>query len=108
MNTNHRKRKAITMKTTLALLTACAIGLLSSTASAQSPSEMDRHHREMMPLHAKLMEKQKAQDAEIDKLLIEMNTATAEKRIDAIIAVIKKLVEQRKAMQAEMAAHLDK
>jgi predicted XRE-type DNA-binding protein len=61
-----------------------------------------------MPIHAKMMEKQKAQDAEIDKLLAMMNSATGEQRIDAIVAVINKLVEQRKTMHAEMAAHLDK
>jgi len=68
---------------------------------------MQRHH-EMMPVHAKIMEIQKAQDAEIDKLLADVNAATGEKRVDAIVAVLNKLVEQRKAMQSEMAAHLDK
>jgi hypothetical protein len=95
------------MKTKVLLTAACAIGL-SLIAPAQGPSEMDRQHREMMPLHTKLMEKQKAQDAEIDKLLIEMNSATGEKRIDAIIEVINKLVEQRREMQAEMASHFDR
>jgi hypothetical protein len=37
-----------------------------------------------------------------------MNAATGEKRVDAIVAVLNKVVEQRKAMLAEMAAHLDK
>ena len=101
-------KEKIYMKTKILLTTACAIGLISSIAPAQSPSEMDRRHREMMPLHAKLMEKQKAQEAEIDKLLIEMNSAIGEKRIDAIIAVINKVVEQRREMQAEMASHFDR
>jgi len=61
-----------------------------------------------MPMHSKMMEMQKTQDAEIDKLLAEMNAATGEKRVDAIVAVINKLVEQRKTMHAEMAAHLDR
>ncbi len=60
-----------------------------------------------MPMHAKMMEEQKKQDAEIDKLLAEMNAATGEKRVNAIVAVINKLVEQRKAMHEKMAAHLD-
>ncbi len=54
-----------------------------------------------------MMEEQKAQDAEIDKLVAEMNTATGEKRIDAIVAVLKKLIEQRKTMHEKMAAQLD-
>jgi hypothetical protein len=68
---------------------------------------MQRHH-EMMPVHAKIIEIQKAQDAEIDKLLADVNAATGEKGVDATVAVLNKLVEQRKAMQSEMAAHLDK
>lgn len=69
---------------------------------------MDKQkHREMMPKHAKMMEEQKKQDAEIDKLLAEMNEAKGEKRVDAIVAVINKLVEQRKAMYEKMAAQLD-
>lgn len=56
----------------------------------------------------RMMEIQKAQDAEIDKLVATMNSATGDQRIDAIVAVINKLVEQRRTMHAEMAAHLDK
>lgn len=85
--------------------------LQSATLFAQQPSPMSemnkQKHREMMPKHAKMMEEQKLQDAEIDKLLAEMNAATGEKRIDAIIAVLNKLVEQRKAMHEKMAAQLD-
>ena len=96
------------MKTKRTILAGVLALLVGATLLAQQPSEMDQRHRELMPLHAKLIEKQKAQDAEIDKLLSEMNSATGEKRVDAIIAVLNKLVEQRKAMSAEMAAHLDR
>ncbi len=65
-------------------------------------------HREMMPMHAKMMEEQKKQDAEIDKLRAEMNAASGEKRVDAIVAVLNKLIEQRKIMNENMAVHLDK
>lgn len=37
-----------------------------------------------------------------------MNTATGEKRVDAIVAVLNKLVEQRKIINDKIAAHLDK
>ena len=55
-----------------------------------------------------MMEIQKAQDAEIEKLVAIMDAATGEQRIDAIVGVINKLVEQRKTMHAEMASHLDR
>ena len=91
---------------------AITIAFQSAMLLAQEPGGMQginqQKHREVMPIHAKIMEKQKAQDAEIDKLLAEMNSATGEKRIDAIVAVLNKLVEQRKAMNAEISAHLDK
>jgi hypothetical protein len=93
---------------------ALIIGGLLQTATlfAQDPGSMQgmdqKKHREMMPKHAKIMEEQKAQDAEIDKLVPEMDTATGEKRVDAIVAVLKKLIEQRKTMNAEIAAHLDR
>jgi hypothetical protein len=77
------------------------------TKSDMQGMEKDKH-REMMPVHAKLQELQKAQDAEIDRLAAEMNAGTGEKRVDAIVAVVNKLIEQRKAMHGEMAAHLDK
>ena len=65
-------------------------------------------HRQMMPVHEKLQELQKTQDAELDKLAAEMNSATGEKRVDAIVVVVNKLIEQRKAMHAEMATHMDR
>jgi hypothetical protein len=99
------------MKATQILAVAIA-GLLQSAALfAQDPGSlygMDKQkHRELMPKHAKMMEEQKLQDAEIGKLMAEMNAATGEKRMNAIVAVINKLVEQRKAMHEKMAALLD-
>ena len=100
------------MKRTDLLVIAIAAAVQGATLLAQEPSAMPwmdkQKHREMMPMHSKMMEMQKTQDAEIDKLLAEMNAATGEKRVDAIVAVINKLVEQRKTMHAEMAAHLDR
>ncbi len=88
-------------------------GLLqSATLFAQDSGSMKgmdkQKHREIMPVHEKLSEEQKRQDAEIDKLLAEMNAAKGEKRVDAIVAVLNKLVEQRKTTNEMMASHLDK
>ena len=50
----------------------------------------------------------KAQDAEIDKLVTEMNSATADKKMDAMAALLTKIVDQRKAMHEKMAStHMD-
>jgi hypothetical protein len=44
----------------------------------------------------------KDQDAELDKLVADMNSAPSDKKSDAIAAVVTKLVEQRKAMHEGM------
>jgi hypothetical protein len=42
------------------------------------------------------------QDAELDQLVAEMNSASSDKKLDAIAAVVAKLVEQRKATHEQM------
>lgn len=61
------------MKSTC-IATVVIAGLLQSTTSfaqdAGSIQGMDqKKHRELMPIHEKMREEQKAQDAEIDKLM---------------------------------------
>ena len=55
-----------------------------------------------MGMKGKMMSNWKEQDAELDKLVAEMNNAPAEKKLDAVAAVLTKLVEQRKAMHEQM------
>jgi len=96
--------------TILTITAATALGAMS--APAQKPDTMPQMdpklHRDLMPVHARLMEEQKRQDAEMAELLAEMNRAKGEQRIDAVVAVVNKLIEQRKATQERMAALLDK
>ena len=104
------------MKLGPTLAIAIAVALFSGPVFAQDQhSNMGgmqgmkkEKHRQMMPVHEKLQQLQKTQDAEIDKLAAEMNAATGEKRVDAVVAVVNKLIEQRKAMHAEMTAHMDR
>jgi hypothetical protein len=44
----------------------------------------------------------KDQDAELDKLVAEMNSASADKKLEAVVTVLNKLVQQRKAMHEQM------
>ncbi|MEO8352245.1 MAG: hypothetical protein ABI680_10985 [Chthoniobacteraceae bacterium] len=94
----------------LTTVTACAI--LSAASLAQDPGFMKKlgpkQHRELMPVHAQFQEEQKKQDAELKPLLDAMKTATGEKRVDALVAVVRKLVEQRRAMQEKIIGHLDR
>jgi hypothetical protein len=49
-----------------------------------------------------MMSKWKDQEAELDKLVADMNSAPSDKKVDAIAAVLTKLVEQHKAMHERM------
>src|SRR6516165_4861221 len=49
-----------------------------------------------------MMSKWKEQEAELDKLVADMNSAASDKKVGAIAAVVTKLVEQRKAMHEGM------
>ena len=49
-----------------------------------------------------MMSKWKEQEAELDKLVADMNSAASDKKVDAIAAVVTRLVEQREAMHERM------
>ncbi len=101
------------MKTThlLATLVAATLPLVAITAQDSSKTEATGQQQEQ---NSKTMEMKdimdkgqmmsncKDQDAELDKLVAEMNSATADKKLDAVAAVVAKLVEQRKAMHEQM------
>jgi len=66
------------------------------------PGMMGARKGEMMEWHQKMVEKFKAQDAELEKLVAEMNAASGEKKVDAIAAIVNKMMEHRKAWHEEM------
>jgi hypothetical protein len=95
----------------LATLLAAALPLAAITAEDSSKTETtDQKHQqssEMMGMKCmigkgQMMSDWKEQDAELDKLVAEMNSAAADKKLDAVAAVVTKLVEQRKAMHEQM------
>jgi hypothetical protein len=49
-----------------------------------------------------MMANSQNQDAELDKLVAEMNSASPDKKLYAIAAVLTKLVEERKAMHEQV------
>ncbi len=105
------------MKTNLlscrALLLAGAMSsvcLSPRSASAhESPSSpahsgsADGSHREMRKeMRREMMEQAESTDREIQKLAERMNSASGEQQLDAMRAVINKLLEQRTAMHQKM------
>jgi hypothetical protein len=96
------------MKTThlLAALIAATLPLTTILAEETSQTETSDQKQEQssdtMGMKGKMMSNWKEQDAELDKLVAEMNSAPADNKLDAVAAVLTKLVEQRKAMHEQM------
>lgn len=96
------------MKSTYLLAAIIAATLPFATVLAEDtakPAATDQNSNkmEMMGMSkGQMMSSLKDQDAELDKLVTDMNNAPADKKVDAIAAVLTKLVEQRKAMHEQM------
>ena len=72
------------------------------TGQTETPTQKQEQSSEPMGMKGKMMSNWKDEDVELDKLVAEMNGAPADKKLDAIAAVLTKLVEQRKAMHEHM------
>ena len=95
------------MKLKYTLMIAIAAMLPATALIAQGPpvgpmKDMKGDNSKMMEMHQKMEAEMKAQDAELDKLVAAMSSATGDKKADAVAAVVAKLVEQRKAMHSQM------
>jgi hypothetical protein len=101
------------MKTTqlLATLIAATLPLAAIVAEdagkTETTDQKQGQSSEMMGMKGmmgkgQMMSNWKDQDAELDKLVAEMNSAPADKKLDAVAAVLSRLVEQRKAMHQQM------
>ena len=97
------------MKTAQLLATLIAAATLPLTAipaeetgHTETTDQKQEQSSQTMGMRGKMMSNWKDQDAELDKLVAEMNSAPADKKLDAVAAVLTKLVEQRKAMHEHM------
>ena len=101
------------MKTTqlVATLVAASLPLAAIVAEDSGKTETNNQRQEQnsgmgemkgMIGKGQMMSNWKDQDAELDKLVTEMNNAPPEKKLEAVAAVVAKLVEQRKAMHEQM------
>jgi hypothetical protein len=97
------------MKTTQLIATLIAAATLplttvpaEETGQPETTDQKQEQSSETMGTKGVMMSNWKDQDAELDKLVAEMNSAPADKKLDAVAAVLTKLVEQRKAMHEHM------
>jgi hypothetical protein len=93
---------------------ATLVAQTSEQQSTPTPSPMNtmgmnqkQEQNSGMMGKGQMMSNWKDQDAELDKLVAEMNSAPADKKLDAVVAVLTKLVEQRKAMHEQMQKMMD-
>jgi hypothetical protein len=96
------------MKTThlLATLIAATLPLTvipaEDTGQNETTDQKQEQRSDTMGMKGRMMSNWKDQDGEVDKLVAEMNSASVDKKLDAVVAVLNKLVEQRKAMHEQM------
>ena len=90
------------MKSTHILAIIVAAALPGAALLAQPGPPWAQKNPPKMEMNQKMEAEMKAQDAEIDKLVTEMNGTTGDKKMDAMAALLSKIVEQRKAMHEEM------
>lgn len=57
---------------------------------------------DMLKMHEAMMAEMKAADARLDALVADMNKATGDERIAAVVAVVNEMVRQHKGMYARM------
>lgn len=99
------------MKTRNTLAIAAAAAVLAMPLLAQEHHRhgmTDEHHGKWSKMHSTMMADWKTQDAELEKLVSEMNTAEGEKKVAAIAAVASKLVELRLSDHSKMMTMWDK
>jgi hypothetical protein len=77
-------------------------GLIAEDTGNKQTAQKEEQNSSMTGKDQMMCESSKQQDAELDQLVADMNSAAADKKLDAIAAVVNKLVEQRKASHEQM------
>ena len=98
------------MKSTQLLTIVMAGALSSGIVMARSPERESRHERreEMRQWRQQMQEQVKAQDAELDKLQQQINSASGQQKVDALAAAVNALIQQRKQMHTQLESFRDR
>jgi cytochrome c556 len=96
------------VKSTVAIGIVIALASSGVFAQDKEPEKMGgmmkEHHAKMSEMHQKMEATWKEQNAELDKLVTQMNSAQGDQKVSAMAAVVSKLVEIMKKEHEEMAA----
>jgi hypothetical protein len=94
------------MRTKFATIAACLAMIALAPVRAHDPPGQMRggmmHGERKMQMREEMDKQRQAQDEELGKLVDEMNSAPADQKLNAAVAVINKLVQQRKTMHELM------
>jgi hypothetical protein len=107
---NENQHGGTMMKVRLILAIAMAAALFGTGVLAQDKEPekmggmMKENHAKMAEMHQTMEAAWKEQDAELDKLVTQMNSASGDQKLTTMAAVISKLVEFRKKEHEDMAA----
>lgn len=96
------------VKSTVAIgivIALCSFGVFAQDKEPEKMGGMMKEHgAKMAEMHQNMEAAWKEQDAELDKLVSQMNSAQSEQKMSAMAAVVSKLVELRKKDHEDMAA----
>jgi hypothetical protein len=97
------KRQLIVLVAALAL-SPVAIGMRSYASPAQHGAaiEPEAHGKQMVEMRKTMMEKMHASNAELDRLVADMNATTGDAKVAAMAGLLTRMVQQQTTMRQEM------
>jgi hypothetical protein len=78
------------------------VALVAQDSGKNETTQKEEQNSDMASKDQMMCKSWSQHDAELDQLVAEMNSASSDKKLDAVTAVITKLVEQRKATHEQM------
>jgi hypothetical protein len=76
--------------------------LIAQDSGQNETTQKDEQNSSMTDKDQMMCKSWSQQDTDLDKLVADMNSASSDKKLDAVAAVVAKLVEQRKAAHEQM------
>jgi len=78
-----------------------------ATGSMMTAAAMTERHQAMQSQRAKMMAEMKAQDTEINAQIARVKNAPEKQKVDLLVALVARMIEQRTAMHARMDGMMD-
>ena len=101
-------KRHIIMLVAALVLSPVVIGIRGYASPAQHGAaiEPETHGKQTVEMRQKMMEKMHAADAELDRMVADMNAATGDAKVAATADLLTRMVQQQKTMREEMQASM--